>query len=79
MTISFVDAHRDRWSVKAMCTALEFSERTYYAAKRRPPSARAIGDEQHQIEIQRVWDANYRCYGSTSSCDARVIGSRAAR
>jgi putative transposase len=63
VTISFIDGHRDRWSVKAMCAVLEFSERTYYAAKRRPPSKRAIGDEAHQIEIRRVWDANYRCYG----------------
>ena len=63
MTVRFIDAHRDRWSVRAMCAALEFSERTYFAAKRRPRSARAIGDEEHKIEIRRVWDQNYRCYG----------------
>jgi putative transposase len=46
-----------------VCSALEFPERTYYAAKARPPSARALRDEDLKVEIQRVWDANYRCYG----------------
>jgi hypothetical protein len=35
-----------------------------YAAKVRPPSPRAVADEAHKIEIRRVWEANYRCYGS---------------
>jgi transposase InsO family protein len=46
-----------------MCSVLEFSERTYYAAKTRLPSARQVRDEDLKVEIQRVWDANYRCYG----------------
>ena len=50
MTISFIDGHRDRWPVRVMCQALEFSERTYYAAKRRPPSTRAASDVFDQAE-----------------------------
>ncbi len=46
-----------------MCAALEFSERTYYAAKCRRRSARAIRDEGLKLEITRVWRDNYSCYG----------------
>jgi transposase InsO family protein len=62
--IRFVDDHRDRWPVAAMCQAIELSERTYYAAKSRPPSPRALADERHKVEIRRVWENNYRCYGT---------------
>jgi putative transposase len=62
--VSFVDEHRDRWPVAAMCAAIELSERTYYAAKVRPPSARAGSDEAHRVQIRRVWESNYRCYGT---------------
>lgn len=64
MTIRFIDAHRDRWPVAVMCRALAFSERTDHAAKARPPCARRRSDERHTVEIRRVWEANYRCYGA---------------
>lgn len=63
MTAAFVDGHRDRWPVAAMCAAIGLSERTYYAARTRPPSARSRSDEAHKAEIGRVWKANYSCYG----------------
>ena len=68
MTIAFIDANRDRWPVVVMCSVLEFSERTYYAARQRPPSARAVSDEAHKIEIRRVWEQNYRVYGARRIC-----------
>jgi putative transposase len=37
---------------------------TYYAARARPISARAVRDEELKKEIQRVWDGNYRVYGA---------------
>lgn len=61
--IGFVDEHRTRWPVVAMCAAIELPERTYYAAKVRPPSARSISDEVHKTHIDRVFKANYSCYG----------------
>ena len=52
--MAFIDAHRDRWSVAAMCRVLEFSQRTYYAAKARPASVQGQpiydGIEQARIE-----------------------------
>ncbi len=37
---------------------------TYYAAKARPPSARALRDEQIKTDIIRVWKANFEVYGA---------------
>jgi putative transposase len=62
--VAFIDAHRDRWPVAAMCRAIGLSERTYHARKHRPPSARAVRDEYLKSEIDRVFKANYSCYGA---------------
>ncbi len=37
---------------------------TYYAARSRPKSARAVRDEELMKEIRRVFDENYRVYGA---------------
>jgi putative transposase len=62
--VAFVDAHRDRWPVAAMCRAIGLCERTYHARKSRAPSARAVRDEYLKAEIVWVFEANYRCYGA---------------
>jgi hypothetical protein len=36
---------------------------TYYAAITRPPSARAVRDEELKKEIKRVYEENYSVYG----------------
>lgn len=36
---------------------------TYYAAKKRDPSARSIRDTELIIELNDLWEANYRVYG----------------
>ena len=61
--VSFVDGHRDRWPVAVMCRTIGLAERTFHAAKTRPPSARSVSDDGHAIEIRRVWTSNYSCYG----------------
>jgi putative transposase len=40
------------------------SPSTYYAARRRPPSDRALRDEYLKAEIVRVWEDNYKVYGA---------------
>jgi len=37
---------------------------TYYAARSRPKSRREVRDEELMVEIQRVYDENYRVYGA---------------
>lgn len=64
MSVAFIDAHRDQWSVAVMCRTLDLAERSHYAAKARPASARSISDEAWRAEIRRVWEANYGVYGA---------------
>ncbi len=43
---------------------IKIAPSTYYAARTRPPSARAVRDEELMKEIRRVYDENYRVYGA---------------
>jgi putative transposase len=60
----FIDAHRDQFGVEPICKVLEIAPSSYYAAKARPPSARAVGDAQLKVEIRRVYDDNFGVYGA---------------
>ncbi len=62
--MAFIDHYRERWSVRAMCRVLEFSERTYYAAKARPPAARSVADGEHKAAIKTWWENNSRVCGA---------------
>jgi len=42
--IAYIDKHRGEFGVEPICSVLQFAPRTYYAAKARPPSARALRD-----------------------------------
>jgi putative transposase len=53
-----IDAHRGRFGVEPICRVVGVPASTYYAAKRRLPSARRRRDTQLKLEIQRVWDDN---------------------
>lgn len=61
--MAYIDAHRDEFGVEPICRVLQVAPSTYYAAKTRPPAARAVRDEQLKAEIVRVFEGNYRCYG----------------
>jgi transposase InsO family protein len=52
--IAYIDAFRERYGVEPICCQLPIAPSTYYAAKSRPPSARAVRDEGLKPEIQRV-------------------------
>ena len=60
----FIDAHRDQFGVEPICKVLEIAPSSYYAAKARPPSARAVRDAQLKVEIRRVYDDNFGVYGA---------------
>jgi putative transposase len=61
---AYIDAHRDQFGVEPICQVLQVAPSGYYAARKRPPSARAVRDEALKEQIRRVFDANYRCYGA---------------
>lgn len=59
MIVDYIDAHRGRFGVEPICRVLtehgmKIAPSTYYAAHSRPPSARAVRDEQLLGEIVRA-------------------------
>jgi len=71
---AFIDANRHDvfegrpLGVEPICTVLrgagmQVAASTYYAAKARTPSARALRDEQLIGQLMELWQANYRVYG----------------
>jgi putative transposase len=62
--IAYIDAHRDRFGVEPICTALQFAPSTYWSTKRRPPSTRSRRDDELEVEIARVHAENFGVYGA---------------
>ncbi len=61
---AFIDEQRARWGVEPICRILAIAPSSYYAAKTRPPSARAIRDRALSVAIGRVHDAHFGVYGA---------------
>ena len=66
--IAFIDAHREVDGVEPICRVLPIAPSTYHAhvAHRVDPGrlpARARSDAALMVEIQRVFEANFRVYG----------------
>ena len=59
----FIDAERHRFGVEPICSVLQFAPRTYFAAKARPLSARAVRDGELRPMIERVHSENFGVYG----------------
>jgi putative transposase len=62
--IAYIDRHRDRFGVEPICQVLPIAPSTYYDAKNRLPSARALRDEELKVEIRRVHEDNFGVYGA---------------
>ena len=68
MIVAFIDAHRHQHGVEPICRVLseagtQIAPSTYYAAKSRPRSARAVSDAATTRVIERVHAENYGVYG----------------
>jgi putative transposase len=66
--VKFIEAHKGRFGVAPICRVLSehgctIAPSTYYDAKSRPPSKRALRDDELKIEIARVHAENYGVYG----------------
>ena len=66
MTVRFIDEHRDEFGVEPICRGLQVASSTYYAAKTRPPSARAVRDAAMMQILLALWVANRKVYGPAS-------------
>jgi len=62
--IAFVEAHRERFGVEPICRVLEIAPSTYYSAKVRGPSVRALREERLKPMIARVHEDNFGVYGA---------------
>ena len=62
--IAFIDANKVRFGVEPICRVLPIAPSTYYAARRRLPSARALRDEKLKLDIRRVHQDNFGVYGA---------------
>jgi len=61
--IQFIDDHKDEFGVEPVCRHLPIAPQTYYAAKGRPASKRAVLDEILTEKIHAIHKANYGVYG----------------
>jgi putative transposase len=59
----FIEMHKDRFGVEPICRTLQVAPSTYYAARSRPPSARAQRDAELIADIDRIYAENYKVYG----------------
>ena len=59
----FINEHRGHFGVEPICRVMEFAPSTYWAARSRPPSDRAMRDERLKPEVERVHKDNYGVYG----------------
>lgn len=67
--VAFIDAHRRAYGVEPICAVLPIAPATYYEQRRRQADptrrpVRAQRDVQLGREIERVWRAHRRVYGS---------------
>lgn len=65
----FIDEHRGEFGVEPICDVLRehgvgIAPNTYWVARKRLPSKRAVRDEELMVEIQRVFDENLFVYGA---------------
>lgn len=73
--IRFIDEHKDcrsgtlRWGIEPIAKQLGIAPSTYYGAKSRPPSARAVRDAGLRPVIARVHAENYVAYGANNMWD----------
>ncbi len=60
----FIDEHRDEFGVEPICATLQVAPSTYYAARKRAPSARALRDAVMMPILLTLWVANRKLYGA---------------
>jgi putative transposase len=68
--VAFIDANKDdvvdgrRLGVEPICAVLQVASSTYYAARERSPSRRAVRDAELLPQLVGLWKDNYEVYGA---------------
>ncbi len=68
LIVDYIEQHKTEFGVEPICTTLTAADvqivpSTFYAARTRPLSARAVRDEELKPIIKRVHESNYGVYG----------------
>jgi transposase InsO family protein len=61
---AFIEARRGEFGVEPICSVLPIAPSTYYTAKSRPPSARALRDAEIIEKIRSAWKDSRGRYGA---------------
>jgi len=69
MTMVFVDRNKAAYGVESICRQIRIAPSNYYEYKRRKREPdrlpeRIKRDMKLAIEIQRIWESNFRVYGA---------------
>src|SRR5699024_12714250 len=69
VVVAFIDDNLDEFGITPIVralsgTAARIAVSSYYAVKKRQPSARARRDQALMAVIRDVYEANYSCYGA---------------
>ena len=62
--MAFIDDNRAEFGVEPICDTLQVAPSTYYAARKRPPSRRALRDAVMMPVLLTLWVANRKVYGA---------------
>jgi putative transposase len=62
--VSYIDNYREEFGVEPICKVLQVAPSTYYAAKKRPLSARAARDAVMLPILVALFKSNYSVYGA---------------
>jgi len=60
---AYIDQNRASYMVEPICRTLEIAPSSYYAARSRPPSARALADNELKDKISEIHAENFAVYG----------------
>ena len=60
----YIEAFADRFGVEPICRTLAVAPSSFYAARSRPPSARALADAELKLDIVRVHRDQFGVYGA---------------
>ena len=60
--ITYIDEHRT-YRVEPICRTLQVAPSSYYAARTRPPSARAVRDVGLKLDLSRIHAEHFSVYG----------------
>jgi putative transposase len=64
MMVAFIDGNREEFGVEPICDTFQVAPSTYYAARKRLPSARMLRDAVMIPVLVALWTVNRKVYGS---------------